>query len=272
MPLSDLQRDILRALAAHRSPESYVAGSTPLHRDGPRFSGDIDIFHHHEEQVALTAEQDAAILTTKGFVIEWLRKEPGLYAAAVQRDDQSTKLEWVRDSDFRFYPAVADELFGYTLHWIDIATNKALAAAGRQVPRDVLDLIHIHDHLLPLGAVIWAAVGKDPGYSPESLIAEIQRNARYRADEYEALDMAAPIDAGAVARHLRAALREADDFVRAMPPGKEGLVFLREGEPVQPDPAHLDRFAELAGRRQGLWPGSSEIGHAMLERYTRPSP
>ena len=196
MPLSDLQRDILRALAAHRSPESYVAGSTPLHRDGPRFSGDIDIFHHHEEQVALTAEQDAAILTTKGFVIEWLRKEPGLYAAAVQRDDQSTKLEWVRDSDFRFYPAVADELFGYTLHWIDIATNKALAAAGRQVPRDVLDLIHIHDHLLPLGAVIWAAVGKDPGYSPESLIAEIQRNARYRADEYEALDMAAPIDAG----------------------------------------------------------------------------
>jgi hypothetical protein len=51
--------------------------------------------------------------------------------------------------------------------------------------------------------VIWAAVGKDPGYSPESLITEIRRNARYRADDYEALVMAAPIDAGDIARRLR---------------------------------------------------------------------
>jgi hypothetical protein len=116
VPLSDVQSDILRTLAAHRDPESYVAGSTPLHRDGPRFSGDIDIFHHREERVAVTAAADAAILMATGFVVEWLRQEPGIHAASVRRQGESTKLEWVRDSDFRFYPAVPDELFGYTLH------------------------------------------------------------------------------------------------------------------------------------------------------------
>jgi hypothetical protein len=194
-------------LAAHRSPESYVAGSTPLHRDGPRFSSDIDIFHHREEQVAVTAAADGLILAGEGFLVEWIRQEPGIHAALVQRHGDSTRLEWVRDSDYRFYPAVADELFGYTLHMIDIVTNKALAAAGREVPRDVLDLLYIHETHLPLGAVIWAAVGKDPGYSPESLINEIRRNARYRADDYAALPIAEPIDAGDVARRLSARCR-----------------------------------------------------------------
>ena len=46
-------------------------------------------------------------------------------------------------------------------------------------------------------------MGKDPGYSPESLIAEIRRNARYRADDHEALATAEPIDAGATGRHRR---------------------------------------------------------------------
>jgi hypothetical protein len=267
VPLSSLQRDILRTLAAHRNPESYVAGSTPLHRDGPRFSGDIDIFHDREERVAVAAAQDAAALAAAGYTIEWLRREPGLFAALVERDGESTKLEWARDSDFRFYPAQPDELFGYSLDLVDIATNKALAAAGRQVPRDVLDLLYIHEKHLPLGAVLWAAVAKDPGYSPESLAAEIRRNARYRADEYEALVMAEPVDAGAVNHRLRAALDAAEKFMRAMPADKQGILFLNDGKPVQPDPQRLESYAELAGKRHGVWPGSPEIGSAMLDRY-----
>jgi hypothetical protein len=270
VPLSRIQGAILQLLAAHRNPESYIAGSTPLHRDGPRYSGDIDIFHHREERAAAAAAEDAAILTAAGFTVEWLRQEPGIHAASVQRQGESTKLEWVRDSDFRFYPAVPDALFGHVLHLADIATNKALAAAGRQAPRDALDLLYIHEQHLPLGAVIWAAVGKDPGYSPESLIAEIRRNARYRADEYEALSTAEPVDAGAVVRRLRAALDAAEEFVRAMPVGKEGLLFLEDGKPVQPDPQRLEAYTELAGKRHGVWPGSSEIGGAMLERYLTP--
>lgn len=272
MPLSELPTDILRALAAQRRPDSYVARSTPLNREGPRYSGDIDIFQDSEERVAPAATADESILIADGFSVEWVRQEAGIYTAFVRRAGDETRLEWVRDSDFRFFPAIPDELFGYTLHPADIATNKALAAAGRRAPRDVLDLLHIHEHHLRLGAVIWAAVGKDPGWSPESLIAEIRRNARYQPDEYAALPMAGPIDAGAVAQRLRAALEEAEAFVRAMPAGKEGLLFLKDGQPVEPDPQHLELCIALAGRRQTIWPGSSEISHAMLERYGAADP
>lgn len=265
MPLSKLQSEILQLLATHRSPESYVAGATVLNQDGPRFSGDIDIFHDREERVAQAAAEDTALLTENGFTIaRWLRREPGIHAAVVQRRGESTKLEWVTDSDFRFFPTVQDNLFGYRLHVVDIATNKALAAAGRREPRDVLDLLYIHERHLPLGAVIWAAVGKDPGYSPESLITEIRRNARYRADDYADLALVEPVDAGAVSRRLRALLEEADMFVRAMPVGKEGLLFLQDGVPVQPDPEALSAYGEHAGQRRGYWPSSPEISSAML--------
>jgi hypothetical protein len=266
VPLSRLQHEILLLLASHRNPESYVAGASVLHQDGPRFSGDIDIFHDREEAVAQASNADATLLAESGFGIEWLRREPGIHAAIVERCGESTRLEWVRDSDFRFFPTVKDDLFGYRLHVADLATNKALAAAGRREPRDVLDLLYIHERHLPLGAVIWAAVAKDPGYSPESLVTEIRRNARYRADDYADLDMVEPIDAAAVSRRWRQALEDADAFVRAMPAGKEGLLFLKDGKPVQPDPENLAGYTEHAGRRGGYWPSSSEIGSAMLRR------
>ncbi len=50
-----MQTDILRLLAAHRDPESYVAGALPLNRDARRISGDIDVFHDREERVAAAA-------------------------------------------------------------------------------------------------------------------------------------------------------------------------------------------------------------------------
>jgi hypothetical protein len=44
LPLTKLQSDVLRLLAAGRSPDSYVAGGVALNREGPRFSGDIGYF------------------------------------------------------------------------------------------------------------------------------------------------------------------------------------------------------------------------------------
>lgn len=265
MPLSKLQREVLLLLAAHRNPESYVAGATVINQDGPRYSGDIDIFHDREAAVARAADADVSLLVQAGFAVQWLRREPGLHAAVVQRDGDSTRLEWVRDSDFRFFPTMSDELFGYRLHVADLATNKALAAAGRREPRDVLDLLFIHERHLPLGAVVWAAVAKDPGYSPESLIAEIRRNSRYRADDYADLDLVEPVDAAEISQRLRRILEDAEAFLRVMPVGKEGLLYLRDGNPVQPEPQNLVNYVEHAGRRRGYWPSSPDIGSAMLQ-------
>ena len=263
MPLSDLQRAILVLLASQRDPGSYVAGAAVLNRDGPRYSADIDIFHDREEGVANSADADAAVLTGHGYEVEWVRRQPGIHAAVVRHGDVATRLEWVRDSDYRFFPAIKDHLFGYRLHVADLATNKALAAAGRREPRDILDLLYIHERFLPLGAVIWAAVAKDPGFSPASLITEIRRNARYRAEDYSDLNLTEPVDAGAVSRELKHLLNEAERFVASMPAAKAGLLFLKDGRPVQPDPEALSEYQEHEGRRGGYWPSSPEIGSAM---------
>ena len=104
MPLSKIQTEILRILAAHRDPESYVAGSTPLNRDTPRYSGDIDVFHDREERVAIAASQDSALLEEQGYALQWLRRVPTIHTVLVERGGEATKLEWVADSDFRFFP------------------------------------------------------------------------------------------------------------------------------------------------------------------------
>ncbi|MBI5604516.1 MAG: hypothetical protein HY879_14310 [Deltaproteobacteria bacterium] len=267
MSLSKLQSQILRLLAAQRDPESYVAGSTPLNRGGLRISDDSDIFHDREERVAHAAETDSKILQAKGLEVIWLRREPTIYTAEVRGGDERTHLEWVVDSDYRFSPTIKDELFGYVLHPIDLATNKVMAAAGRQRPADLFDLVFIHERILPLGAVIWAAVEKAPGFTPEGLIAEIRRKARYRNEDLRGVPTLEPIDPKTFYRRLRNILGEAEAFVRCMPTDKAGLVFLKDGKVVQPDPARLDDYTTHAGQRRGHWPTSVEISAAMFEFY-----
>jgi hypothetical protein len=43
----------------------------------------------------------------------------------VELSGEATELEWVVDSDFRFFPTMRDDTFGYVLHPVDLATNKA---------------------------------------------------------------------------------------------------------------------------------------------------
>ncbi len=265
MPLSSFQSRVLRLLAAHRNPESYVAGAAPLARGGSRFSHDIDLFHDRELAMQAAVDADATLLAASGFQIEWTRRFPTLHTAIIRSGAEGTLLEWVVDSAYRFFPALQDELFGYVLHPADIATNKALAAAGRREPRDVVDLLDVDKRYLSLGAVAWAASAKDPGLSPEGIIAEIRRNGRYQQADYDRLLNETPIDAAATARALRAALDAADAFVRTMPAGTEGLLFLGDdGRPVQPDPARLDTYATHGGQERGHWPSSPEIARAML--------
>jgi hypothetical protein len=78
VPLSKIQTEILRTLAKHSDPESYVADSTPLNRVAVRYSADIDVFHDREERVALAAEQDSALLAKEGYSLRWLRGEPAI--------------------------------------------------------------------------------------------------------------------------------------------------------------------------------------------------
>lgn len=269
MPLSRLQSEVLRLLADQRDPESFVAGGAAINRAGPRISRDIDIFHDREERVAVAAEGDAKILSDAGYTVRWLRRQPAVYGAAIGLGAEETRLEWVADSDFRFFPATRDEQFGYVLHMADLAAGKAMAAAGRREARDLVDLVTVHESFLPLGAILWAAVGIAPGFTPEGLVAEIRRNARYPAQAFTELDAIPAIDPEAIMQKLRSALDEAEQFLAAMPSDKAGALFLREGRPVQPDPGALDLVMEHRGSRRGHWPTSTEISHAMMETLAK---
>ena len=269
MPLTRIQSDILRLLATHRDPESYVAGSTPLNVNAPRYSGDIDIFHDREERVARAAQEDSAVLEADGFGLQWLRREPAMYAVVARKCSETTKLEWAVDADYRFFPILRDEAFGYVLHAIDLATNKVMAAAGRREPRDVVDLLTIHDRILPLGAVVWAAVGKSLGFTPEGLINEVRRLGRYTAADFRRVASDPPVDPAATMTRLREILDEADEFVAQMPTEKAGLLFLQTGNAVQPDPDRLDTYQTHAGQRRGQWPSSPEISAAMFDCYNK---
>jgi hypothetical protein len=66
---------------------------------------------------------------------------------------------------------------------------------------------------------------------------------------------------------LREILEEAEAFLLRMPTDKMGLLFLKDGQVLQPDPDRLDEYQTHAGHRCGHWPSSAEITAAMMERY-----
>jgi len=267
VPLTKGQIAALNAIASGCDPTSFIAGSTPLNRDRPRFSADIDIFNDSADRASAAADVGAASLSAHGFKVQWVRRSGGTHTLIAERDGEQVKLEWVADSDFRFFPPVPDPQFGYMLHPIDLAANKAIAAANRRELRDIVDLVTIHNEVLPLGALIWAAVEKAPGFTPEAMIEEIRRNAHHPREAWDALASEPALHPGETLSGLRAALDEAEAFVRAMPTDKIGLLFLSGGQVIQPDPARLTDYIEHAGVRGGHWPSNPDIAAAMAKEF-----
>ena len=154
MPLGKLEREVLRLLARNRNPESHIAGASVLNQgdDSPRSSQDVDIFHDTREALQSALSADVELLNESGYEVKVIMDHDTFKRALVRKADLQTKLEWVFDSSFRFYPAEPDEELGYRLNYWDAATNKVLAAAFRNVIRDYVDLVEIHQKRLSLGA------------------------------------------------------------------------------------------------------------------------
>jgi hypothetical protein len=158
-------------------------------------------------------------------------------------------LEWSQDSAFRFFPKVEHEEFGLMLHPIDLATNKVLALVGRREVRDYVDVVRCNEVLQPLGYLVWAAAGKDPGFSPLAVIEEAARSVRYRAVEIAALDYEGqPPDAVLLAQQWHAMVASARLVVGALPSEHAGTCVLTERgdlfrEPPEALPVALARGA-----------------------------
>ena len=192
MPLTALQKEVLVILAANRSEESHFAGGIVLNAadNSARFSHDFDIFHEVAEEVTRASNLDVASLRAAGFIVEtpsrygeWER-EAAFRKAKLTRAGQTVEIDWAADSAFRFFPIERDPLLGWRLHLFDIATNKALALSARTETRDYVDIVELH-RTFPLAAICWAACGKDPGFTPLSLLKMMQRFARVSPAELD---------------------------------------------------------------------------------------
>lgn len=240
MPLGLFERDVLRLLAQNRDPERFVAGGTVLNQSAssPRRSRDVDLFHDTAESVQQSVTEDLRTLREHGFELEELLNQPAFVRYVVSKDGQQTKIEWAFDSAFRFFPVEPDTELGWRLNFWDAATNKVLALAGRREVRDYLDTLWLHMHHLPLGALVWAASGKDLGLTPDFVLEAAQRHAHYTAVDIEQLDLARPLDWPALKRNWTDALAAAHALIRRLPAQERGCFYLSPdtNQPCEPDP------------------------------------
>ena len=259
MPLGEFERQVLRLLAANRNPDSYVAGATILHRsdNSPRASQDIDLFHDAEESIADAARRDRLTLEQHDYRVEFGPSQPTFQRALVSKETRLTKIEWVFDSAFRFFPVQPDSELGYILNFWDAATNKVLALAGRNEIRDYLDVLHLHQNHLSLGALAWAAAGKDAGLTPDFILEEAQRNSRFPRSEVAKLKLSHPIDLVALKQIWLEAGRSARELFARLPPADLGCLYLNDQNiPITPDPQspEFPKLRRHFGSVRGAWP------------------
>jgi hypothetical protein len=227
MPLTPFQSALGLLLSANRSEDSYLAGGAAILAapNTRRYSQDLDFFHDSAARVATAYESDRKTLEANGYSVEVEISQPGYVRAVVRLDGTATKVEWAQDSTWRFMPVIKSEAFGFQLHPIDLATNKVLALAGREEVRDLVDTVYLHQNVLGLGPLIWAATGKDPGYSPSSLLELLRRRGKVRPEDLGRLHLSEPMDVRKLKQAWLAALDAAETFIGKRPPDETGCLY-----------------------------------------------
>ena len=264
MPIGDFEKEVLRVLAANRNPDSFVAGGTILHQaaDSPRRSEDVDLFHEVPEALLAAYEADAASLSRAGYTVEPIgRLQSDFRRARVSRAGRQTKVEWVLDAAFRFFPIEADPDLGWRLNFWDGATNKVLALAGRQKLRDFLDCLYLHRRHLHLGALVWAAAGKDPGLTPEFILDWALRGNRFYPEDLAEVRLEHSLDLVKTKQEWFEAVDQARHLVAQLPATELGCFYLDEsGRPVCPDPEAADfgRLTQQFGQLRSPLPRIAE--------------
>jgi hypothetical protein len=266
MAVTGFQQAICRLIATNRleQGEAYVAGGVALNllTGGRRLSRDIDLFHDTLEALDATWRADRKLLEDHGYQIRSIHERLGYVEAVVAKGSEAVLMQWTRDSAFRFFPLVRHEELGLVLHPFDLATNKALALVGRLEIRDWIDLITCHQRVQPLGYLAWAACGKDPGFSPLTILEQAGRSGRYTPAEMEGLSFDGPPPLlEDLSEKWHAMLREAREIVGVLPAAQAGMCVLdRRGDLYRGDPMQLgqdltaDNLVFHAGSIRGAYP------------------
>jgi predicted nucleotidyltransferase component of viral defense system len=258
MPLTEFQRTVLRLLRKQRNPNSYVAGGTAIHRspNSKRYSNDIDFFHDTDEAVITSSQSDIEHLQNVGYSVEKLIHQPSFIRVVIAKGGDSLKLEWVRDTAFRFFPVVEDEELGYRLHDVDLAVNKCLALANRNEVRDIIDLLHLHESTIEIAPACFAACGKDPGFSPSLILDCMKRNSIIDTHKLEAEAVIPELIPEQLKRDWLKVLAQTEEVLHSLPSGDVGALYMdKKGKVLHPFTEQKRRNAILHyGSVGGSWP------------------
>ena len=236
MPLTKFQIIVLQLLKKHRNPNSYVAGGIAIHRANTsiRQSNDIDFFHDTDEAVTTSAQIDLSRLSENGYRITILIDQPSFIRAVIAKNTDSLKLEWARDTAFRFFPVIEDELLGFRLHDVDLTVNKCLALANRNEVRDIVDIIELDKTVLALSSACWAACGKDPGFTPELLLDCMRRHSIIRPEQLAAESFTKKIALPDLKKRWLSLMHSAEAQIHIFPTEDIGCLYLNpDGRVVQ---------------------------------------
>ena len=235
MAVTGFQAKVLKRIAHSRivGGETYIAGGLALNHQlkAPRISHDIDVFNDTEEALNAAFDADCSALRGAGFSVKEKRRSKFFVEVTVRGEEgEATDIQWARDSAYRFFPLVEDELLGVALHPFDLATNKLLALMGREVPRDWVDTITCHDKLQPLPYLAWAACGKNLGFSP-AFILDMAMRVRYVQVELDRfVESVEKLDASILCRKWFEMIVAARDTIRLIPAEEAGkAVMTRDG-------------------------------------------
>lgn len=116
-------------------------------------------------------------------------------------------------------------------------------------------MITCHEQIQPLGYLAWAACGKDPGFSPVTILEQAGRSGHYAAAELEGLSFDGPLpDLADLSRRWRLMLGAAGDVVATLPTEQAGTcVLCRHGGLYRASAGQLRR--DLAADALAFHPG-----------------
>ena len=171
------------------------------------------------------------------------------------------EIQWGTDSAYRFFPLQTDPVAGFTLHPLDLAANKLSALVGRTEPRDWIDVITATKELQPLPYLLSVACGKDPGFSPTSMLEYVARRRYNQLEIDEKITPSGVYDAADLCRYWREEVERARTFLVDFPRAEAGKAVLDEdGHPFKgnlqefKDALSNGRLVFHEGTIGGAWP------------------
>ena len=237
MPLDEFQKGILAVISSNRDRRSPFAGGAVIQQHGFRLSDDHDIFTAGDERLDELMQTDRSALESAGYTVRPGRSYSGFRECLVMQPlTGTTTLQWTHGLAREFFEPLPDPLFGWRLHFADLAVNKLLAAGSRMKKRDFADLWMLDRHVMPLWRMACAAPGKETDLNPFSLIenASLNWSMAVRTDDPDdRLLLTAEITLEEIGSGLRQAMRDARLILRNADPGCFGRLQVDQaGEPV----------------------------------------